>query len=194
MLDPPPQAAALSLCTPAGPLSPSHPAVLEIKVPLPARRARPGRIPGTQRAERALTPCWAGKDRAPACWGGGHRHPPCTETKSSWSAMKETGCFGGGEAGKTTAGCSTGWGEPLGTPLPSTTFTMPARSPSGDAVPPDLGTNIAGTGTVRGGWRAGRRGPPAHTKRLQPRSPRPPLPMPRGCCSLTPCAGEAGAC
>lgn len=126
--------------------------------------------------------------------GGGHRHPPCTQTKSSWSAMKETGCFGGGEAGKTTAGCSTGWGEPLGTPLPSTTFTMPARSPSGDAVPPDLGTNIAGTGTVRGGWRAGRRGPPAHTKRLQPRSPRPPLPMPRGCCSLTPCAGEAGAC
>lgn len=194
MLDPPPQAAALSLCTPAGPLLPSHPAVLEIKVPLPARRARPGRIPGTQRAERALTPCWAGKDRAPACWGGGHRHPPCTQTKSSWSAMKETGCFGGGEAGKTTAGCSTGWGEPLGTPLPSTTFTMPARSPSGDAVPPDLGTNIAGTGTVRGGWRAGRRGPPAHTKRLQPRSPRPPLPMPRGCCSLTPCAGEAGAC
>lgn len=76
MLDPPPQAAALSLCTPAGPLSPSHPAVLEIKVPLPARRARPGRIPGTQRAERALTPCWAGKDRAPACWGGGAQAPP----------------------------------------------------------------------------------------------------------------------
>lgn len=108
--------------------------------------------------------------------GGGHRHPPCTQTKSSWSAMKETGCFAGGEAGKSTVGCSTGWGEPLGTPPPSTTFTMPARSPSGDAAPPDLGTSITGTGTSSRGLASGSAGATSPHKAPPATLPTPPPP------------------